>query len=207
MEHFDSYAATFDIPRRTQRATRVAQEIRTALPSGQAGHALEFGCGTGLIGMELLDCFSSLLFMDSSPKMLEKVEEKIASLQAGTCKVMLHDLSLAAPDALRVDTLFTVLTLHHITDTKRLLRNFHSTLSANGLLLIIDLNTDEGGGFRKAYPDFDGHNGHDQQELAEMVNETGFENVQSHTFFHDVKEWEGKGYPYSLFLLSARKKG
>ena len=40
--------------------------------------AIDFGCGTDLVGMNLLNEFESMLFMDTSENMLDIVERKIS---------------------------------------------------------------------------------------------------------------------------------
>ena len=64
---------------------------------------------------------------------------------------------------------------------------------------------EEDGRFHKKYPDFDGHNGFNQEELKEILVRAGFDNIESNTFFYDEKNIEDEKINYSLFLMKARK--
>ena len=204
MENFDSYAVSFDTPLRMQRARRIAEEIRMHLPAGQKKSALEFGCGTGLLGLQLLDSFSSLTFMDTSPKMLEKLDEKLALSTPGPHRTLLHDLTQTLPDDLRADVIFSSLAVHHIHDIIGLARKFYAILHNGGRLMLVDLDADDGG-FHAKYPDFGGYNGFRQDDLASWLRQAGFTATTSHTFYHGVKNTAGKDHPYSLFLMLADK--
>ena len=205
MEQFDSYASSFDTPVRFRRAQRIAEEIRKHLPVGQKKSALEFGCGTGLLGMQLLDAFSSLIFMDTSPKMLEKLKEKLALCPSETTRTMLHDLTQTLPEGVKTDLIFTSLVVHHIHDIAGLAQQFYALLHTGGRLMVVDLDSDDGG-FHAKYPDFDGHHGFRQDSLASLLRQAGFTAVQSHTFYRDVKYAGGTSHHYSLFLMLADKE-
>ena len=94
--------------------------------------------------------------------------------------------------------------LHHIEDTEGITRNFYELLNEDGYLCIVDLN-EEDGSFHKNYPDFNGHNGFNQNELKNILISNGFKNVESKTFYYDEKIIEGEKINYSLFLMKARK--
>ena len=57
--YFDDQARIFDTSRRQARAKLIANRIRHSIRPAYAT-AMEFGCGTGLIGMELIDTFASI---------------------------------------------------------------------------------------------------------------------------------------------------
>ena len=58
------------------RAKAVADQLRSQIAITSDMTALEFGCGTGLLGFNLIPYFAFLTFADSSEGMLEKVKEK-----------------------------------------------------------------------------------------------------------------------------------
>ena len=67
-DKFDSIANSYDNPERTHIAKVASDAIKVYLGDTKSKSAIDFGCGTDLVGMNLLNEFESLLFMD----MLEK---------------------------------------------------------------------------------------------------------------------------------------
>ncbi|MBU3127882.1 hypothetical protein LGL55_16770 [Clostridium tagluense] len=63
----------------------------------------------------------------------------------------------------------------------------------------------EDGSFHKNYPDYDGHNGFNQDALKNILISAGFKDIQANTFFYGEKIIEGQKINYSLFLMKARK--
>ena len=77
-ELFDRMAQQYETPERMQIAKICAARIKEVLDGAKDKTAIDFGCGTGMVGMELLAEFKSMLFLDSAEKMIAIVDEKIA---------------------------------------------------------------------------------------------------------------------------------
>jgi len=197
-------AKGFDTSRRTERARIIADEIRKYIFAGHEKSALEYGCGTGLVGFELINDFKSITFADSSPAMIEQVKEKLLCLGKSANKALCCDFMVDAPQNIKIDCIFSSLVLHHIGDTKAMLTHMYNILNNNGHLLIVDIDTDDGS-FHAKYPGFDGHNGFDQSALTRLVMEVGFKKADIKTFYHGYKIISGEEKPYSLFILDAVK--
>ena len=75
MEDFNLMAIDFDNDNRMERAKVIADEIRLHLTNGHKKTALEYGCGTGLVGFNLIDEFNKVYFVDSSIGMIEQVKQ------------------------------------------------------------------------------------------------------------------------------------
>ena len=204
MENFDLMAPSFDTDLRIERARAIARKIRTRIDGGHNKRALEFGCGTGLVGFELEDAFEHLLFVDSSPGMIEQLHKKLNGGEHPACQALCSDFTKSIPDDIRVDFVFSSMVLHHVKDVEAILRNLFHLLNEGGRLLIVDLDTDDGS-FHAKDPDFDGHNGFEHQALICMAEKAGFNKVVCETFYYDKKKLEGREAPYSLFLLDAEK--
>ena len=204
-ENFDAMAQGFDTGRRIDRAEIIADEIRGHITSGRGKSAIEFGCGTGLVGLQLASDFDKLLLIDSSAEMVKQVEQKIAKLQLPpSVSALCCDIMADAELNLHADYIFSSLVLHHIMDTEAILRRFYSMLNGGGHLLIVDIDQEDGS-FHAKYPDFEGHNGFNHAELAAMALNAGFLAVNINTFYHDSKVYNGKDSPYSLFIMCASK--
>lgn len=163
MKEFDEKAATWDEdPIRVERAKVIAKGIRQYLKQSHFSSAMEYGSGTGLLGYELLDLFDKITFMDESKEMTGITLEKSKSFPGKNITVLEIDLLEDPMPVSTYDLIFTMLTLHHIEDTKRILEKFHSLLNPGGLLLIIDLEKEDGS-FHTG--EFHGHLGFEKKEL------------------------------------------
>ena len=196
MEYFDSVAATWDeAPHRKERALVTAEAILGLVPAAPGQDALEFGCGTGLLGFFLAD---------PSSEMLQVVEAKAAS--AGVRNLVpvlgsLGDPGVAVPP---VDLVFSLMVLHHVPDTEGVFRLFHDQLNPGGYLAVADLVTEDGS-FHRHEPGFDGHNGFDPTRLADLASSLGFTEVSHREIYRMEKDIDGVTRTYPLFLLVARR--
>ena len=78
MTDFDALAATWDDdPRRADRARRAADAIDEAVGLTHTMRLLEYGAGTGQLGMAMADRVGELLMIDSSPAMVEAARRRI----------------------------------------------------------------------------------------------------------------------------------
>ena len=204
MENFDVMAKDFDTDKRITRAKIIADKIRSHITSVHKKSAIEYGCGTGLVGLQLANDFKSLLLIDSSVEMVNQVEQKLCMINNPMISTLCCDLMEGIPENLQVDYIFSSLVLHHIKDTTDALRRFNRLLSNRGHLLIVDID-EENGGFHAMYPDFEGHNGFNHSALINLVLKAGFMAATVETFFYDTKIFEGGENPYSLFILDAVK--
>lgn len=204
MENFDLMAKNYDTDSRMERAKVIANKIRLHVTSGKEKSAMEYGCGTGLIGLELASIFKSLLLVDSSYEMILQAEKKINEINIENVSALYRDITVSFEDIPQFDYIFMSLVLHHIKDTKLILTNLNALLNKGGHLLIVDLNKEDGS-FHAKYPDFDGHNGFEQTKLIDLLENSGYSNVSSETFYHGSKEFENNLSTYSLFILDAEK--
>jgi len=204
MEDFNLMAKDFDTIRRVERAKIVADEIRLHIFDGHTKSALEYGCGTGLVGFQLINDVRSMLFIDSSYAMIEQVKQKLLNLGKSPDCALCYDFTGGLPRNVKVDYVFSSLVLHHIKDTKTILSRLYEILNNNGRFIMVDLDTDDGG-FHAKYQDFDGYNGFEQSFLRELAAEVGFKKIDIKTFYHGHKTTNGKDSPYSLFILKAEK--
>ena len=203
MENFDLMAKDYDTDKRADRAMVIADEIRRHIGAGK-GTAIEFGCGTGLVGLQLANDFAELTLLDSSVEMVRQATTKLEALSHPAVSALCYDLLEDVPERMAADYIFSSLVLHHIKDTTDIFRRFHRILNDGGRLLIVDLD-EEDGGFHAKYPDFEGHNGFNHRALADIAEAAGFREVTIKTFYRDRKVFMGKESPYSLFILDAVK--
>jgi ubiquinone/menaquinone biosynthesis C-methylase UbiE len=203
MIDFDRMAKNWDsIPKRTERALAVAEAIRASLHLSPAMRALEYGCGTGLLSFALQLHLGHITLADSSPGMLAVLEEKIKSGEIHNMTPLKLDLSTDPVPEERYHLIYTLMTLHHIPDTDKVLRGFYTLLVNHGYLCIADLDKEDGS-FHGA--GFDGHNGFDRAELGDRLTRIGFRDIHFATCYQTTKEVETGVKTFSLFLMTAQK--
>ena len=201
---FDQYAKNWDTDKRINRAKIIANEIGNSIDTDENYSAMEFGCGTGLISFNLYDKFKKITLIDSSKGMIDILNSKINKYKIDN--MITNHLDISNENSLdeKFDIIYNSMVLHHIHNTTAIINKFYQLLNNDGYLCIVDLN-EEDGSFHKEYPDFDGHNGFNQEELKRILVSDGFDDIESNTFFYDEKVVEGKKINYSLFLIKARK--
>lgn len=203
-KHFDLVAKNWDNPTRITRGKNVSMKIRNYVPDGKYKTAMEFGCGTGLVGFDLFDKFESIDFVDSAEKMIDIVNQKIE--MTGVKNANAYAVDLIGGDTLdkKYDIIFHSMALHHVVDLDAGLQMFYEHLNEGGCLCIVDMNPEDGH-FHDDRPGFVGHFGFDQEELKKKVESMGFTDVTSETFLFDHKNIGEKRLDFSLFIMTGTK--
>ncbi|MDN5372101.1 MAG: hypothetical protein PWR19_1147 [Carnobacterium sp.] len=196
INQFNQLAAKYDTPKNRYMAKRAADAIRNLLDESHKKTAIDFGCGTGLVGLDLLEDFESIIFVDASTKMIEQVEKKLADRDTKKATVLCLDIEKDAQLPYKVDTIILSLVLHHIPDSHRLLSKLYDTLNEGGQLLIIEMEKQEKGSNHHEH-------GIDRSVLATTLSGLGYQHIQSDIFYDAKKESDGQ--EASRFVLSARK--
>lgn len=201
--HFDSKARAWDEnPVFRERGRKIAEAIRATVPLRRDMHALDYGCGTGLLSFPLKDELGPILLADSSRGMLDVLAEKIAAQGVDNMTPVKLDLLADPAPAQRFDLIYTSMTLHHVPDTARILGIFHALLKPGAYLCVADLDKEDGS-FHGV--EVDVHHGFDRAELALRANAAGFTDVRFQTVFSISKEQPAGTRDYPVFLMTARR--
>ncbi|SBT09194.1 Methyltransferase type 12 [Candidatus Accumulibacter aalborgensis] len=201
--HFDSRATTWDAdPDKHSRALAVAEGIRSQVPLSPAMHALEYGCGTGLLSFALQPDLEHISLADSSPGMLAVLNEKITA--NGITNMWPRQLDLVTDPLPQesYDLIYSLMTLHHVSDTSGMLKNLHALLASPGYLCVADLDAEDGS-FHG--PGFEGHHGFDRDALGATAESAGFQDIRFTTVFRMTKGDGPNPTVYPVFLMVARK--
>lgn len=200
---FDARARTWDEDAsKVDRARRVARAIAARVPSLAGKTVLEYGAGTGLLGLELRPLVAEVTLADSSREMLAVADEKIAAGGLRNVRTLALDLTAAPVPGLRFDLVCSLMTLHHIPDTDGILRAFHRLLPPGGILCIADLDAEDGS-FHG--PAFDGHKGFDRAELAARLERSGFRDVRLETALEVQRPTPAGTRAFPVFLAIAER--
>ena len=202
-DYFDQQAANWDSdPIKIERARAVAQAIRDNLSLAPNCTALEYGCGTGLLSFALQPYLGQISLADSSSGMLAVLNEKIAAGGVHNMFPMKVDFSTDPLPQIKYQLIYTLMVLHHIPDTDRVLRDFYRLLERPGVLCVADLEKEDGSFHGR---DFSGHKGFDHDELSQKVLGAGFRKVEFKPVFQMPKTIGEVTKYFPLFLMIADK--
>ncbi|WP_310599588.1 class I SAM-dependent methyltransferase [Desulfobulbus sp.] len=202
---FDAAAATWDEkPQRVRLAREVAEALVRHLGIAETMNVLDFGCGTGLLTLQLQPLVRTIVGADSSRGMLDVLNAKIAA--AGWDNTCSMNLDLEQGDSLKgkYHRIVSSMTLHHVREIEPLLAQFHRALLPGGMVGLVDLDL-EGGRF---HDDNTGvfHFGFDRTALRSLLAAAGFTEVRDLTITEIVKQaGDGTTRNFSVFLIAARK--
>lgn len=203
--HFDKQAQDWDNdPKKIERAKVFAKEINDFIQPNQILHALEFGCGTGLLSFQLKDFFKTITLVDNSEGMIKVLQEKIIKAGIKNFKPLHIDLLEDNLNINEYDVIYTLMTLHHISNINNILKEFNSILKTDGYLCIADL-VQEDGSFHSDLDNFKDHNGFDREELTVILSNNGF-NVEYYKLCFEIeKNIDNEIKKYPLFLMICKK--
>lgn len=204
MNEFDIKAENWDQnPMRFDRAEAIAKQITERIPLSPSMSALEFGAGTGITGFMLKDRVKKITLMDNSREMIRKIEEKILASRSENVSALFFDLENNEWKGENFDLLITQMVLHHIPDTKNILRKFHNILNPGGYLAIADLYPEDGSFHGEG---FTGHLGFDPGKLSETIRKQGFTSISvKHCYTINKQISESESRQFDLFLLIAKR--
>jgi ubiquinone/menaquinone biosynthesis C-methylase UbiE len=201
---FDQKAATWDEePRRVALAKAIAEGIMDSTRLTGEMDILDFGCGTGLLTLNLQPYVQSITGMDTSRGMLDKLAAKIERQQLANVNLFCGDFSTGEQPEGSFHLIASAMTLHHVADIPRLFAVLSGLLAPGGVLCLADLDKEDG----TFHDDSAGvlHAGFDRTLLKKDLTAAGF------TVYHDaIVTSISKGTPdaprdYPVFLVCARK--
>ncbi len=196
-DKFEMIANNYDTSERIHIARISANAIRDCLIDTKGKDAMDFGCGTGLVGLDLADEFKTVLFLDTSQNMINVVKEKISDHGIINTSTLCFDFESAPQSDLHVDYVFMVQVLLHIQDYRSVLSKLYDVLNDEGHLLIVDFDKNT-----EVVSDIV-HNGFEQEQLKETMFEIGYKDIQVETFYQGKKIFMNKDA--SMFILDAKK--
>ncbi|MCL2653728.1 MAG: class I SAM-dependent methyltransferase [Propionibacteriaceae bacterium] len=194
--------AAFNQSQAQARSDAVAAAIRDATPEAGALTALDYGCGSGPIGLRLANHFQHVTLADVYPDVVAGAIE--AARDASNVDVRLLDLSTkdGVPEDLCVDVVLSCLSWHHVRDLDVLLEAL-PLVAPGGRLFVADMDFD-GGAYHADLPDFDGVQGFDRDDLRQRLERHGYGDVRVSDLWRSQKWITGKLTDLSLFMMQAR---
>lgn len=195
-DKFENKSINWDTPERIERTQRFVKEIIFNHKFKFNDKLIEFGCGTGLVGLQFIEKVSKIFMLDTSLAMLKNLEIKIKKNNYKNIIPIFGELTSYKNDL--VDAIIGFMVLHHIDDVEVLLKESYDNLNKNGVLIIGDL-LEEDGSFH-GY-DFVFHNGFNIENLKKMFTNQGFIDIYVNIYGSVPKN--GRDYP--LFIMIGKK--
>lgn len=167
LNHFNDAANTWDTEQRIKMFKKFASKTEEYLDKNKKYKMLDFGCGTGAFGLELLDYASELIGLDTSEGMLAAFDKKIKSLDHVSTKL----LNLEKEDINEsFDIIISSMAFHHLINPLKMIHKMKKILNPEGMLIVIDLEEEDG----TFHPNNDDmrvkHHGFSQEELYEWAS-------------------------------------
>ncbi|MBN1973847.1 MAG: class I SAM-dependent methyltransferase [Sedimentisphaerales bacterium] len=204
--NFDKEAALWDEnPARVKLAHDVAHAVTKQITLKPDMDVMDFGCGTGLLTLELQPYVRSITGVDNSQGMLDIFNTKVNKLKLGNIKSLLIDLDKGRKLTGNYQIVLSGMTLHHIKEIEPLFEQFYNIISPGGYLCLVDLDLDNG----KFHRDNTGvfHFGFSRTALRKIFTDTGFENVKDITAAEVTKPTiDGEMKTFTVFLMTGQKK-
>ncbi|NLV44029.1 MAG: class I SAM-dependent methyltransferase [Candidatus Hydrogenedentes bacterium] len=201
---FDEEAASWDDkPHRHKLATDIGNALQMAVTFSENMHILDFGCGTGLVALQLAGKVGKITGADSSRGMLEVFREKAkrAALDNVNTLHLGSEERMVSSD--RYDVIVSSMTLHHIRNVEQLLRDFHQLLRPGGILSLADLDSDDGQFHQDKAGVF--HQSFDRGQLKCMLADAGFSSMVDCTAGQVTRPVADTGAmrTFTVFLITA----
>ena len=180
---------------RVQNAHNIASAIKNKIDLNEQMHIMDFGVGTGLLGFEVLKDVKSMVGVDVSKGMLEKLEQK--NSKDAYIKPLCQDIVKDSLDE-KFDGVISSMTLHHVEHLSKFFDTIKNNLNENGFIAIADLMSEDG----TFHSDNTGvfHFGFDEGELGKILESCGFRDIS----FEHIHTINKPHRDFDIFLVTAR---
>jgi tRNA (cmo5U34)-methyltransferase len=139
--HFDHKAGEWDSEGKVALMGKLAQKTKEIINITNNTKIMDFGCGTGLFGLELIGANQTLVGVDTSKGMLEVFDTKTQGHSNISSKLV--DLENESMEG-EFDLIVSSMAFHHLDDPAKMVHTLKSLLSENGSMAIVDLEKEDG---------------------------------------------------------------
>ena len=173
MDRFKNKAKTWDDnPARVEMAQKFFSEIIKSVDIKKAASILDFGCGTGLLGLQFQDKVNHISMIDTSKEMLDVLTEKIKQNNFKNITIINSAIENAHINRHSFDLIASLMALHHVVNIKNIVNVFNIILKPGGYVIIGDLITEDGSFHNYEHVE---HHGFDLDFIKNLFETNGFE--------------------------------
>jgi 2-polyprenyl-3-methyl-5-hydroxy-6-metoxy-1,4-benzoquinol methylase len=141
MSHFNQVANEWDNEGKVAMMQVLAKNVMEKLPLERNLKIMDFGCGTGLFGLEFSEHAKELVGIDTSSGMLEVFNKKTE----GDDRFRSHNINLEEKELNeKFDLIISSMAFHHLNDPKAVLTKLKKNLNPDGKIIIVDLDEEDG---------------------------------------------------------------
>jgi len=203
-DNFINKADNWDSPMKVGMAKKFVAEMLKNINLDNGKKVLDYGCGTGLVGMEVAHLVKSVVFLDSSAAMVNVLENKLGKAfkkheySSENIKVIIGDINKYITKD--IDVVFSLMALHHVEDVQAAFEHISANILKPGGLLAIGDIKEENGSFHgeEKVP----HNGFNIPNLAQQLEFSEMEVITTTTYNTIQKN----GNEYEQFIIVAKKQ-
>ncbi len=202
---FDEAAAQWDNnPGRVDLARAVGEAIGRTIPLQPGWRVLDYGAGTGLLTLNLQPRVASMVALDSSTGMLEKLTQKLAAATISNVQTRHWDLEAQPFPEPGFDLVVSSMTLHHLRNAPLVLSRLAAILEPGGWLAVADLDSEDGSFHGQADDVF--HHGFERGQIAEWLTNARLKWI-SVSDAHSMSKLSSTGEvrSYGIFLAMGQK--
>jgi len=203
--NFDDRAKTWDEnPVRVKLSKDIATSIENSIPLSKKDDVLDFGCGSGLVTLEIAPLVNTVIGCDNSQGMIDVIESKIDSQGISNVKTEFVDVEQGGILDGKYSVVVSAMALHHIKHTQPLLEQFYNVLFSGGYIAIADLEAEDGQFHENNLGVH--HLGFDTDKLKENFAKAGFIQIKTHIAAQVTKPIaDGSVRTFNVFLIVAQK--
>ena len=185
--------------RRVAMANKFVRRVMELMPIEENMTLMDFGCGTGLVGLQFAPYVKQLVMVDNSPGMLAVLVKKVGEMELESVEVVGPSIKASATE--KVDAIVSQMAFHHVENTDEVLQQMYDKLNPGGFIAIADLAKEDGSFHPEKVP----HNGFDEQTLCKSMSNIGFQLHLCEIFNTIQKETEQGLKNFQQFLIIAKK--
>ncbi len=196
---FDAAAKEWDKSHtRVNMATKITSQIIKNIPLQTEHTVMDFGCGTGLVGLNIAPLVGKLVGADLSSGMLENFKTKAAEQGLTNVETIQLDPTPNFQNK-KFDAIVSAMTIHHIKDPHTVFAAFRDALNDGGYIGIADLAQEDGTFHENNTGVY--HFGFTPEEFASFFTQNGFEKPQI-TVAHTIEKPNGN---FDILFCYAKK--
>ena len=188
----------WDTPMKIKMAEKFVHEMHQNINFNKKLKVLDFGCGTGLAGLQVAPLVKSLVLMDTSVSMIEVLKSKIENIKTNIENIKVIKSEIFNYTERDIDIVFSLMAMHHIENLNETIDHIANVLKPGGVLIIGDLKEEDG----TFHPEEKvAHNGFNISRLSDIIEGCDLEVKKTYVYNSIIKNER----EYEQFILIAQK--